>query len=81
MASRRNKKRKLRFGETAVEKPPRYWHAEYSIVYLALQLGRPLLGFLRVLAFHSHIAPERDGAYAVFGLAPPDPHQYGAESH
>ena len=31
-------------GETAVRKPSRYWHPEYSIAYLALHLGRCLLG-------------------------------------
>jgi len=31
-------------GETAVRKPRRYWHPEYSIAYLAIHLGRPLLG-------------------------------------
>ncbi len=31
-------------GETAAHKPSRYWHPEYSIAYLALHLGRCLLG-------------------------------------
>lgn len=32
------------FGETAPAKPEGYWHEEYPIAYLALHLGRPLLG-------------------------------------
>jgi len=32
------------FGETAVTKPRRYWHDEFSIAYLAIHLARPLLG-------------------------------------
>lgn len=32
------------FGETAPKKPRRYWHNEYPISYLAIHLGRPLLG-------------------------------------
>ena len=31
-------------GETEARKPSRYWHPEYSIAYLAIHLGRPLLG-------------------------------------
>jgi len=32
------------YGETAPTKPKRYWHNEYSISYLGVHLGRPLLG-------------------------------------
>ena len=32
------------FGETAAKKPPRYWSDEFSIAYIAINLGRPLLG-------------------------------------
>ena len=31
-------------GETSVVKPKRYWNREYSIAYLAIHIGRPLLG-------------------------------------
>jgi len=32
------------FGETAPARPKWYWHNEYSISYLGIHLGRPLLG-------------------------------------
>jgi len=32
------------FGETAPARPRRYWHNEYPIAYLAVHIGRPLLG-------------------------------------
>ncbi|MFP4058789.1 MAG: acetylxylan esterase [Candidatus Brocadiia bacterium] len=55
------------FGETEPVKPRRYWHAEFSIAYLAIHLDRPLLGqrtedalaALEVLAQRPEVDPER----------------------
>jgi len=53
------------FGETAPTKPKRYWNNEYPISYLAIHLGRPLVGqrtedvvaALEVLAARKEIEP------------------------
>jgi len=63
------------FGETAPVKPRRYWHNEYPVSYLAIHLGRPLLGqrvedalsALEVLASDPGTDPRKLSAVGIEG--------------
>jgi cephalosporin-C deacetylase-like acetyl esterase len=65
-------------GETAPEKPKRYWHNEYPLAYLALHLDRPLLGqrtedvlaALDVLARREEIDAARIAAVGIGACGP-----------
>ena len=66
------------YGETAPAKPKRYWHNEYSISYLGVHLGRPLLGqrtedvlaALDVLAARKEVDPANLRIVGVEGGGP-----------
>ncbi len=66
------------FGETAPVKPQRYWSEEYSMAYLAIHLGRPLLGqrvedafaALDALASRTEVDPGRISVVGVGAAGP-----------